>query len=47
MCEGLVTIVRRRHDLMEVGACLKATECFDQAEFDWIVSRSSAVTPSL
>jgi hypothetical protein len=26
VCEGLVTIVRRRNDLMEVRSCLKATE---------------------
>ena len=47
MSKGLAEIVGRRQDLMEVRSRLKATKDIHQGSFDWVVSRSSALTPSL
>ena len=47
MSEGLAKIVGRRQDLMKVRSSLKAAKDIHQGSFDWIVSRASALTPSL
>ena len=47
MSEGLAKIVGRGQDLMKVRSSLKTAKNIHQGSFDWIVSRSSALTPSL
>ena len=47
MSEGLAVIIGRGQDLMNVRSCLKTAKDVHQGSFDWVVSRSGALTPSL